>query len=306
MNVFLLSLISPALWAASNHFNKLILNRFMPGARVGAIVIFAASVGCVTLPVSFFLQREAFQLGAFQALLIVLNGGLYICALIPFLKALKISDASTAIPILQMIPVFSFILARIFLGEVLSAQQLLGGLAVILGALIISLKSCSPGGAKALGIRVDVLGLMLLCSLIYATSFLLFKVFALKVEFWSAVFWESVGFLLFAGAALVFSREYRDDFLLIFPRDRLATTLAMTNELINIIAKIVFNNVSLYVPITLAWIGVSFQPVFVLLYSIVLARFFPRVSNEDVSGVALYQKVSAIVLMVIGAVVMNG
>jgi hypothetical protein len=80
----------------------------------------------------------------------------------------------------------------------------------------------------------------------------------------------------------------------------------MTNEVINIIAKIVFNNLSLYVPITLAWIGVSFQPVFVLLYSIVLAKFFPRVSKEDVSGVALYQKVLAIFLMVIGAVIMNG
>jgi len=272
MNSFLLSLIAPALWAASNHFNKLILNRFMPGARVGAIVIFAASVGLVTLPVSFLLQREAFQLGVFQTLLIVLNGGLYIAALIPFLKALRISDASAAIPILQIIPVFSFILARIFLGEVLSSQQLLGGLAVILGALVISLKTYSLRGSRSLGLRVDVLGLMLLCSLIYATSFLLFKVFALKVEFWSAVFWESAGFIFFACAALVFSREYRDDFLLIFPRNRLATTFAMTNEVINIIAKIVFNNLSLYVPITLAWIGVSFQPVFVLLYSIVLGK----------------------------------
>jgi hypothetical protein len=37
-----------------------------------------------------------------------------------------------------------------------------------------------------------------------------------------------------------------------------------------------------------------------------LGKFFPRVSKEDVSGVALYQKVLAIALMVIGAVVMNG
>jgi len=44
MNTFLLSLIAPAIWAASNHFNKCLVTRYMPGERVGAIVIFAACV----------------------------------------------------------------------------------------------------------------------------------------------------------------------------------------------------------------------------------------------------------------------
>ncbi len=96
----------------------------MPGARVGAIVIFAASVGVVTLPIAFYLQHEAFDLELHQSLLLALNGALYLCALTPLLKALRISDASTVIPILQIIPVFSFILAWVFLGETLSFQQI--------------------------------------------------------------------------------------------------------------------------------------------------------------------------------------
>ncbi len=225
----------------------------MPGARVGAIVIFAASVGVVTLPISFYLQHEAFDLELHQSLLLALNGALYLCALTPLLKALRISDASTVIPILQIIPVFSFILAWVFLGETLSFQQIFGGAVVILGALTISLKGLSKKSVPALGIRWDVLGLMLLCSLIYATTFLLFKVFALRIEVWSSVFWESSGFLVYAVTTLICSRTYRNDFLSIFPRNRVATVLALANEVINIVAKILFNNLSLYVPIAIAW-----------------------------------------------------
>jgi uncharacterized membrane protein len=305
MNAFLLSLLAPALWAASNHFNKYLVSRFMPRAGVGAIVIFAASVGVLVLPVSFFLQREALNLKLSQSLIIALNGLLYLCALTPFLQALKRSDASAAIPILQTIPVFSFVLARIFLGEVLTVNQIIGGLIVILGALIISSERRPRDTISIARIRLDVLGLMLLAALIYATTFTLFKAFALKVEFWSMVFWESVGFITYLVLLLIFAPTYRQDFLLVFPSKRLATTLAIINEVINIAAKILFNSCSLLVPITMAWIGVSFQSVFVVLYSIILAALFPHISNEAVSGRALYQKLSAIALMILGAWVMN-
>jgi hypothetical protein len=33
-------------------------------------------------------------------------------------------------------------------------------------------------------------------------------------------------------------------------------------------------------------LGVSFQPVFVLMYSVILAKFFPNLSSEEVSGAA--------------------
>jgi uncharacterized membrane protein len=301
---FLASLVAPALWAASNHLNKYLLSRYMRGAGVGAIVVFAALVGVVVLPVSALLQRDAFHIGSVQPILIALNGCLYLVALTPFLKALRISDASSAIPILQVIPVLTFILARIFLGETLSSHQLIGGSLILCGAVLISLEMRPDGLRTRLNVRADTLGLMLLSALCYAVSFLLFKVFATKVEFWTTAFWESVGFIGYAAVLLTCVRPYREEFLAVFPSNRMATVLAMLNEVINIAAKISFNYFSLWGPITLTWLGVSFQSVFVLLYSILLAKLCPHISKESVDGKQLMQKILAIAIMLLGACIM--
>ena len=76
------------------------------------------------------------------------------------------------------------------------------------------------------------------------------------------------------------------------------------NEVLNIVAKLVFNYVSLLMPITLAWPGVGFQSVFVLPYSVVLAQLVPHISNEAVNGKQLLHKGSAIAVMIAGAIFM--
>lgn len=81
--------------------------------------------------------------------------------------------------------------------------------------------------------------------------------------------------------------------------------LAMLNEAVNIAAKISFNYFSLWGPITVAWLGVSFQPVFVLLYSILLAKLFPHINRESVEGKQLLQKIVAIAIMLLGACIMG-
>jgi hypothetical protein len=57
--------------------------------------------------------------------------------------------------------------------------------------------------------------------------------------------------------------------------------------------------------ITLAWIATGFQPVFVLLYSILLAKFLPEISKEAVSGKHLIQKAVAIGIMVVGTIIIG-
>jgi drug/metabolite transporter (DMT)-like permease len=280
------------LWAISNQFNKIALSRFLQGFGVGPLVILAALVGVLVLPVALLLQRDAFQIGAWLPLLIAINGGLYLLAFQPLLKALRIGDAASAIPILQLVPVFSFILARIFLGEVLSSRQLVGGALVVSGSFLISVKLV-PGRGMALS------------AFIYAVSFLLFKVFARQSEFWTVAVWESVGFIVYAVVVFGFFRPYRRDLYALLAGKKVVCVLAMLSEVINIVAKGVFNYCSLLYPLALAWVGVSFQPIFVLLYSILLGVFLPQLSSEAVFGRDLLQKVAALAVMLVGACVMN-
>lgn len=302
MTNFLLSLIAPALWAASNHFDKYIVGRYFKNTSVGAMMIFSALIGVVVLPVAYIFQDAAFSISPATALLIALNGCLYLVAVQPYLKALRISDASASVPMFQIIPVITFVLAKIILKEDLTTNQLLGGLLIVLGAVIISFEMIE---GKKLKLRGDVLGLMFLSSLIFAVNFVLFKLFAVDTSFWTTTFWESVGFIGFGVALLIFAKSWRRDFMNVFTKQNLATGLNVTNEAINIVAKVTFNYVSLLAPITLAWIGVGFQPVFVLVYSILLAAFFPHINDEQVKGKHLVQKIVSILIMLIGAYILN-
>ncbi|MBP6962452.1 EamA family transporter [Candidatus Saccharibacteria bacterium] len=302
MNNFLLSLIAPALWAVSNHFDKYIVGRYFRDTSVGAMMVFSALIGIVVMPIAFIFQDSAFSIGSIPALLISLNGCLYLVAVQPYLKALRISDASTSIPMFQIIPVITFVLAKVVLKESLTSNQLLGGLLIVLGAIIISFEMID---GRKLKLHGDALGLMFLSSLIFSVNFLLFKYFAINSSFWTTTFWESVGFIGFGLALLVFVKSWRRDFINVFTKQKLATELNITNEAINTIAKITFNYVSLLAPITLAWIGVGFQPVFVLVYSVLLAAFFPHINNEKVRGKHLVQKIVSIIIMMIGAYILN-
>lgn len=303
MNAFLIALIAPALWAASNHFDKYIIGKYFKSTSVGAMMIFSALIGILVLPVAAFFQQAAFSINPLTALLIALNGCLYLVATLPYLKALKISDASAAIPMFQVIPVISFVLAWIVLGETLTGSQMTGGALVVLGAIIISFEMQE---GRKLKLRSDTLALMFLSSFIFALNFLVFKVFAVETDFWTTVFWESVGYIGFATSLLAFAKPYRRDFLAVFRKNgEMVIGLNVFNEVINIIGKLAFNYSSLLMAITLAWIAVGFQPVFVLLYSIILASFFPHISKENVAGKHLVQKIIAIAVMLIGITIIN-
>lgn len=298
MHSFIIALLAPAIWAVTNHFDKYIIGKYFKSASVGAMMIFSALVGLLVMPIAALFQQTAFSISPWTALLIALNGWLYLVAVLPYLKALKISDASAAVPMFQIIPVISFVLAWLVLGETLTGNQVAGGVLVIVGAIIISFEMQK---GRKLKLRGDTLGLMFLSSFIFALNFLIFKVFAVETDFWTTVFWESVGFVAFGAGLLTFVGDYRKDFLSVFRKNgKTVISLNICNEVLNIIAKLVFNYASLLMAITMAWIAVGFQPVFVLLYSILLATFFPYISNENVVGKHLIQKVVSIVIMLIG------
>lgn len=304
MLTFFLGLIAPALWAVTNHLDKYIVERYFKSSSVGAMLIFSSLIGLLVIVLALiFSQGGVFNIGPVAALLTALNGWLYLVAVLPYLKALKISDASTAVPMFQIIPVISFILAWVVLGETLTAGQITGGLFVVLGAIIISLEFAT---LRKVRLRADALGLMFLSSAIFATNFLLFKVFALENSFWTVAFWEAIGFVAFGVLLFVGVRRYREDFISVFRQNRKAVVgLNVINEVTNIVAKLIFNQVSLMMAITLAWIATGFQPVFVLMYSVILSRFFPKISSEAVRGRHLVQKMLAVGVMLLGVAIIG-
>lgn len=302
MNWFLIALIPPALWSATNHLDKYLIGKFFKGGGAGVLMVFSSLIGLFLLPFIAFLHPEVLVFST-KSILIAVNGFLYILAVLPYFYALDKDEASICVPLFQFVPVFSYVLAYFVLGETLSNNQLFGGLLIVVGAIGISL-DLSDG--KKVKFKREVFWLMTLSSLIFALNFLFFKYFAIQSSFWFTSFWEYVGFAVFAFLLMVFVKSYRGQFITVMKTNRvIVLSINGANEIINIIAKVSFNFASLLTPITITWIVNGFQPLFVFGYGVILTLLFPKIVKEDIGRKSLTQKMLAILVMFIGMYFLN-
>ena len=238
-----------------------------------------------------------------NSILIAINGFIYILAVLPYFYALQKDEASICVPLFQLIPVFSYVLAYFILGETLTNNQILGGLLVVAGAIGISLDLSNK---KKIKFKKEVFWLMMLSSIIFALNFLFFKYFAIQSSFWYTSFWEYVGFTIFAALLMIFVKSYREQFISVMKTNRVfVITLNGLNEILNIIAKISFNFASLLTPITVTWIVNGFQPFFVFTYGVILTLLFPKIVNEKIDKNSIVHKITAILIMFAGTYFIN-
>jgi len=300
MNWFFIALIAPALWAITNHIDKHLINKYFKGGGVGVLLIFSSLIGILVLPFILIIQPDVFSIKPLFAFLITLNGFLYILGLLPYYYALKEDETSIVVPLFQTIPVFSYILAFVVLGEVLTIIQVFASLAIIVGAVLLSLDLDKKK------LKQKVFWLMLLASFSTALNGLIFKFVAIKEDFWTTGFWEYIGFVILSVILLIFIGSYRKQFLSVIKLNRVPVlSLNTINEILNIIAKIVMNFATLLAPLALVWVVNGFQPFFVLIFGVIITLFFPYFGKELLVKKHLIQKIVAISIMFVGMYILN-
>lgn len=216
MSWFLIALIPPAIWSATNHFDKYLISKYFKGGGVGALMMFSSIIGVFILSIIALIHPEVLSYPFSKGIFIALNGFLYLLATLPYLHALTKDETSITVPMFQLIPVFTYFLAWLILGEKLNSNQLFGGILIIIGAIIISLELSET---KKIIVKKEVLLLMTISSLFFSLNFLFFKYFAINASFWITSFWEYVGFAIFSLLLFVFIKKYRDEFLSVVKAD---------------------------------------------------------------------------------------
>src|SRR5580693_7611989 len=116
--------------------------------------------------------------------LMTLSGILYLSGLLLYLKSLQGEEASVVAPYFQAGPLFGYVLAYLVLGETLSGWQLTGGAMILIGAMIVSIRF----GQGIRLFKARLAALMLTCGFATALSSLIFKIFAIEIEFWTTTF----------------------------------------------------------------------------------------------------------------------
>lgn len=302
MSWFIIALIAPFFWTITSYIDKYLISKYFKGGGIGALMILSAMIGFILLPIIYIIEPGAINLKMSFAIVLTLNGVLYVMGILPYLYAMKEGEASVVVPLFQLTPLFSYFLALIILKETLTVSQIIASLFIVFGAIIISI---NPGhGQKKF--KAKVFWLMVLSSFIIALNSLIFKFVAIRTTFWTTSFWEYVGFSIFAVILFVFARSYRRQFLLVFKHNRLTVlTINGINEILNILAKIILNFATILAPLALAWVATGFQPFFVLLFGVLLAFFFPKITDESLNKKYLLQKAIAIIIMFIGTYLLN-
>ena len=140
-NWFLLALIAPILWSIVNHIDKHLLSKYFEGRGVGAIMLFSSLFSVLILPIiAFFYHSQIFNLPFRDLITLLFVGLLSASAFYLYLKAMDIEEASIVVPLLQLVPIFGYLLSYLILGESLSIQQIMFSLLIISGIAILSVE----------------------------------------------------------------------------------------------------------------------------------------------------------------------
>ena len=291
---FLYALSAPMIWAVINHIDKYVISRYAENKRPEALVIFSAlAAGMAAVLIFSFTHIQNISIS--QALWAMLAGVLFIAGYIPYMYALQQDEVSITAPLWQMIAPFSYILGAVFLHEYLSDRQILAGLLIIGGAVLMTMNF------EKLAWKGKVFKLMALASLLLSLNTLIFKIVGLESSFWTASFWEYLGAFAF-GLLMLCIPIYRKDFKS-FVREggKKIVSLNILAESLNVVARLLFNFAVLLGPIALVYTINGTQPFFIFLYGLILLAFFPKIEAENFSRKSLILKSAAIAIMITGS-----
>jgi uncharacterized membrane protein len=284
------------LWAISVHFDKYLVERFFKESDVAVLLLFTAFIGVLLLPFIWFYEPSVTSPSLGSIALMTLSGILYLSAMLLYLQALQTEEASVVAPFFQAGPLFGYVLAYFVLGETLSLRQMAGGAMIIIGALIVSVRFGQSARMFKARLAVSMLG----CGFIMALSGLIFKVFAIKVEFWTTIFWMFVGEAIF-GAAMLMVTPYRRQFVALLRRNTAALlSINGSNEIINLSGSLGNRYALLFAPLSIVQAIGSTTTLFVFLFGILISLFFPKLGRENLTARELAQKGLAAVLVAIG------
>lgn len=296
-------MIPPLLWAINNHIDKFLVTRLVEKYGSEGLVIISSIFGLVLLPFFLIFVDGIFTLPILNNIILVSSGFFYVLGMIFYIKAFSYDETSRLVLVFNILPVFSFLLAHFFLGERLAPVSMIGGLVVLIGASLLSLRFHEE--RRGFIWKPVPVMLMVFASLLFALTSFFYKKYAIDLSFFPGLFWQYLGITMF-GFLLLFFKSYRTSFIGMMRGDsKKVFSLNIFNELSNFIGITIANYVYLIAPLALVVVTIqAFQSIFVVLIGVVLTLFFPRFGKEDISFKNISFKLFALAIIVGGLVLM--
>jgi len=287
------AIAAPFLWAGMNVVDKLLREHHLKNS---------ASLSAITgvlafIPILIVSSFTGLTIPSIQILIGALMAGfLSRIAVIPYYEALSMEEASRVIPVFMVSPVFVLILSFLFLGEKLSINHYIAFILVFLGSVFITFRSI-----QGIFKPNKAFFLILSASLLFSIGDVLIKYAYGEQNLWNNLFWFSIGGLF--GCSLLFlNKGARSDFKKVFVKPKSSLVkLLLLEELLVFLSTVFFFFAIIIGPISLVSVlGSGFQGLFILLFAVILSKYFPKILKEEIDKKAIAVKVIAIFLMLGG------
>lgn len=297
--------LAPFFWAVTNHIDKYLLSKYTKGGSVGSLVIFSCFVSVIILPIIIIINPTVLlDVVLSHKLLLIVVGILNTLGVLMYLYALHSDNASAVVPFFQLVPVFGFVFGYLILNEIITRDQMLASVFIIIGATLLSIDLRK----KRVKFKRRVVFFMLFSTVAFSLHAVLFKLIAIEESFILAIFWEYIGLLVTGIFFILFIKSYRDQFFnLLHENGSSIFLLNILNESLVLAGNLVTAYALTIAPVALVLSIGGFQPLFVSIIEIFIFAFFPIlwIKTGDRSIWYVVYQISAILIIMYGGYLLN-
>lgn len=289
-----------------------VADKFLLSKKIHSSVTYAFYVGVWSIFNFVILIFDPWLPSLRELSIDLLAGLLFLLTLVFWYKALHQSEATRVVPIVgALVPIFSFMLSYIFLGETLSERQLLAFVILIYGGVLISVKQTRFYKWKEFSRRFrSIFGHVFgglhagfhptrrlvfnsaASALLFASYYVLIKYIYMEQPFVGAFVWSRLG--TFIGTMFIlFVPDFRR---MIFEHQKGQKSPAnlgffLSVRLLAAIAFIMLNWAISLGNVALVNSLQGVQYVFLLAIVLFLSSRFPKIMKEELGGGVLVQKI---------------
>jgi drug/metabolite transporter (DMT)-like permease len=298
-------------------------DKFLLSKKIHSSIVYAFFVGIWSIFNIFllFFDKSRFVPDLRELSIDLLAGLLFLATLVLWYKALHQSEATRVVPIVgALIPIFSFMLGYIFLGESLGERQFLAFIILIIGGIMISVKHTrfyyfgevisrfkNIFGNVLGGIHAEyrptrrLLVNSTAAALFFAAYYVLIKYIYSAQPFIGSFVWSRIG--TFIGALMLLLVPYWRRMIMVSQKGAKTPKNLFFFLLVRISAALAFIMINWAISLgNVALINSlqGVQYVFLIFLVLFLSARYPKILKEELGGGVLFQKSIGAVLIVLG------
>jgi drug/metabolite transporter (DMT)-like permease len=274
-----------------------VVDKFLLNKAIRHPIAYTFYAGTTTIFVILLAPFGLQMLSAKDMLIAVAAGGSFLYATYYLYSAIQRSSVSRVLPIEGgLVPIFTYIFAHYFLGEVLSSSETTAFLLLTTGSILMAIKKeTGRWGIPAFGSAV-------MAAVLFALSLVLSKYIYDASNLVTGLVWSRLGMFILALAFLLFPRARRK--ILDTPKEagESNAVLFYVVRFIGAIAGLLQNYAIAIGSVVIVNALQGLQFTFILLLTVTLSHKYPKILKENISPQTLAIKLAAIALITIGLV----